>query len=112
MAAQGTEEQDDAGPRGPGAPGGMTGPERAGGPGGGHGGAWPGTSRRLSGREQAFWYGLAGVSYVVASIVQKGLSNWFVGPMWLVAVVWFGPLLADRARAAWRRNPAEEPEEP
>jgi hypothetical protein len=85
----GIEEQGDAGPRG------------------------PGTARRLGHREQAFWYGFAAVTYVIASIVQKGLSNWFVGPLWLVAVVWFGPLLVDRVRSAARtarqRNRPEEP---
>jgi hypothetical protein len=63
--------------------------------------------RRLSRNEQIFWYGFAAVTYVVASIIQKGLSNWFVGPMWLVAVVWFGPLVTAQIR---RRRPAGAPE--
>jgi hypothetical protein len=58
--------------------------------------------RRLTGPETAFWYGLAGVSYVVVSIFHKFLLNWFIGPLWLVAVVWLGPLLVDRARARVR----------
>lgn len=61
--------------------------------------------RRLNIRETAFWYGLAGVSYVVLSIYQKFLLNWFVGPLWLVAVVWAGPALVDRFR---RRRPSPE----
>jgi energy-converting hydrogenase Eha subunit G len=58
--------------------------------------------RRLTGGETAFWYGLAGVSYVALSIFHKFLLNWFIGPLWLVAVVWLGPLLVDRARARVR----------
>jgi hypothetical protein len=58
--------------------------------------------RRLTGPETAFWYGLAGVSYVVVSIFHKFLLNWFIGPLWLVAVVWLGPLLVDRVRARAR----------
>jgi hypothetical protein len=54
--------------------------------------------RRLSGRETALWYGLAGVTYVVASIWQKGLLNWIIGPLWLVAFVWLGPMVADLFR--------------
>jgi hypothetical protein len=56
------------------------------------------TARRLSGRETAFWYGLAGVTYVGVSIFHKFLLNWFVGPLWLVAVVWLGPLFVDAVR--------------
>lgn len=63
--------------------------------------------RRLDRRETVFWYGLAGVTYVVASIFQKGLLNWFAGPMWLVAVVWLGPLLTDRVRHRRRTPPPQ-----
>lgn len=52
--------------------------------------------RQLSGREEAVWYLVAAVTYVAASLLQKGLLNWFVGPVWLVAVVTLGPLAADR----------------
>jgi hypothetical protein len=52
--------------------------------------------------ESASWYGVAGVSYIGASIVEKGLLNWLVGPIWLVAVIWGGPALVDRLR---RRAP-------
>lgn len=55
-------------------------------------------SRRLSRRESAFWYLLAAVSYIVVSLLQKGLLNWVVGPLWLVAVVVLGPALVDRVR--------------
>ena len=52
--------------------------------------------RRLSGREEALWYLVAGISYIGASLVEKGLLNWFIGPVWLVAVVTLGPAAADR----------------
>jgi len=42
------------------------------------------------------WYLVAAVTYVAASLLEKGLLNWFIGPAWLVAVVTFGPLAADR----------------
>ena len=58
--------------------------------------------RSLSGREEALWYLVAGVTYVGASLFQKGLLNWLIGPVWLVAVVTLGPLAADRLR---RRRP-------
>ncbi len=58
-----------------------------------HGGA-----RRLGSGETAFWYGLAGVSYVGLSIFHKFLLNWLIGPLWLVAFVWLGPALVDRVR--------------
>jgi energy-converting hydrogenase Eha subunit G len=58
----------------------------------------PVRTRRLSGAETALWYGLAGVTYIGASIFHKFLLNWFVGPLWLVAVVWAGPALVDRLR--------------
>lgn len=55
-------------------------------------------SRRLSGRETAFWYALAAVSYIGIGIHQKWLLTWFLGPAWLVAFVVSGPMLADRVR--------------
>jgi hypothetical protein len=54
--------------------------------------------RQLTRREKVLWYGLAAVTYIAASIVQKSLLNWFVGPLWLVVFVWLGPLLTDRVR--------------
>lgn len=60
--------------------------------------------RRLTGGETAFWYGLAGTTYVGASLLEKGLLNWFVGPLWLVVVICAGPALVDRVRP--RRGPA------
>jgi hypothetical protein len=65
----------------------------------------PASGRRLSGRETALWYGVAGLSYVGVSIFHKFLLNWFVGPLWLVVVVWLGPLLVDRVRGRGRRRP-------
>jgi hypothetical protein len=50
------------------------------------------------------WYVIAAVSYCAASIVEKGLLNWFVGPLWLVAVVWLGPELVDLVRARSSRR--------
>lgn len=64
----------------------------------------PPGERQLTRGEKLFWYGLAAVSYIVASIVHKGLSNWFVGPMWLVAVIWFGPMITDAVRGRNRRG--------
>lgn len=53
-------------------------------------------SRRLTGAEEWIWYVLAGTSYIVLGIWHKWLLNWFVGPVWLVAVVVVGPWLTDR----------------
>jgi len=55
-------------------------------------------SRQLSGRETAFWYTVAAVTYCGAAVFEKGLLNWIIGPLWLVAVVWAGPELVDRLR--------------
>lgn len=46
----------------------------------------------------AFWYAAATVTYISASIVEKGLLNWFIGPLWLVGFVWAGPALTARIR--------------
>ena len=54
--------------------------------------------RRLSRREEAGWYLVAAVTYVGASLLEKGLLNWLIGPGWLVAVVTFGPVAVDRLR--------------
>jgi hypothetical protein len=53
-------------------------------------------SRRLTGREQAVWYLVAGITYVVAALNEKALLTWLVGPAWVVVVLWFGPPLVDR----------------
>lgn len=58
-------------------------------------------SRRLRGREEWFWYLAAGISYALLGIWHKFLLNWFVGPVWLVAVVVVGPAVWDRVRG-WR----------
>jgi hypothetical protein len=55
-------------------------------------------SRRLAGKEEWFWYLAAGISYIAVSMFHKGLLNWFVGPLWLVAVVVVGPAVWDRLR--------------
>jgi hypothetical protein len=49
-----------------------------------------------------FWYLFAGITYLAASIWQKGLLNWIIGPLWLVAVVWIGPALVNRVRKRHR----------
>jgi hypothetical protein len=38
-------------------------------------------SRRLTGREEWFWYVAAAVTYIVCGIWQKFLLNWFIGPL-------------------------------
>ena len=55
-------------------------------------------SRRLGRGETALWYLVAAVSYIAVSLLQKGLLNWVVGPLWLVAVVVGGPALVDKVR--------------
>jgi hypothetical protein len=57
--------------------------------------------RRLTGREEWFWYLAAAISYILLGIWHKFLLNWFVGPVWLVAFVVIGPALWDRVRG-WR----------
>ncbi len=52
--------------------------------------------RQLSGREEALWYLLAAATYIGASLLEKSLLNWLVGPVWLVAVVSLGPAATDR----------------
>jgi hypothetical protein len=59
-------------------------------------------SRRLGSVEQAVWYLVAGVTYVGLGIYHKWLLNWFVGPVWLVAVVVAGPWLTDQIGARLR----------
>ncbi len=59
-------------------------------------------SRRLGSVEQLVWYLVAGVSYVGLGIYHKWLLNWFVGPVWLVAVIVVGPWLTDQVRARLR----------
>jgi hypothetical protein len=38
-------------------------------------------------------YALAAVTYIVASIYNKWLLDWVIGPLWLVAWVWGVPAL-------------------
>lgn len=56
----------------------------------------------MSGGEEAVWYLVAAITYVGASLVEKALLNWLIGPLWLVAVVTLGPLAADRLRSRRR----------
>lgn len=53
-------------------------------------------SRRLTGKEEWFWYVAAAISYILFGIWHKFLLNWFVGPLWLIAVVVAGPAIWDR----------------
>jgi hypothetical protein len=55
-------------------------------------------SRRLSPGESWFWYLLAGSTYIGFSMFHKFLLNWIIGPVWLIAVIWAGPMLVDRLR--------------
>ena len=52
--------------------------------------------------EEWIWYVVAALTYIGAGILQKGLLNWIVGPVWLVTVVVAGPWLFDRVRDAVR----------
>jgi len=61
-------------------------------------------SRLLAGKEEWFWYVVAAVSYILLGIWHKFLLNWFVGPVWLVAVVVIGPAVWDRIRGLRRRR--------
>jgi len=54
--------------------------------------------------EEWIWYVVAAVTYIGAGVVQKGLLNWIVGPIWLVTVVVGGPWLFDRVRQALGRR--------
>lgn len=55
-------------------------------------------SSRLTGPTEWYWYLAAAVSYIGFGIFHKFLLNWFVGPVWLVAVVVIGPAVVDRLR--------------
>lgn len=61
-------------------------------------------SRRLVGAEEWFWYLVAAVSYILLGIWHKWLLNWFVGPVWLVAIVVIGPWATDRLGITGRRE--------
>ncbi|HEV7761216.1 MAG TPA: hypothetical protein VGO78_19550 [Acidimicrobiales bacterium] len=52
----------------------------------------------MSRGEKAFWYALAGITYCGVAIFEKGLLNWIIGPIWLVAFVAGGPAVVDRIR--------------
>jgi hypothetical protein len=56
-------------------------------------------SPRLTGRAEWWWYLVAGVTYIVASVQFKWLLAWWVGPAWLVAVIVAGPAAVERWRA-------------
>ena len=61
-------------------------------------------SRRLLGAEEWGWYLLAAVSYILLGVWHKWLLNWFVGPLWLVAIIVVGPWLTDRMGLTGRRR--------
>lgn len=54
--------------------------------------------RRLSLRETWVWYLVAFVSYVLVGMEEKWLLTWFLGPLWLITTVWFGPIVWDAVR--------------
>jgi hypothetical protein len=54
--------------------------------------------RRLSPKESALWYTVAAVTYIAIGTWQKVLLTWFIGPMWVVATLTFGPRIYDRFR--------------
>lgn len=56
--------------------------------------------RRLSPGTELAWYVAAGVSYIAAGSVHKVLLTWLVGPAWVVATLWFGPVVFDAAVGA------------
>jgi hypothetical protein len=59
--------------------------------------SWSHLHRRpLKGREEVVWYLVATVTYVAASLIERSLLNWLVGPVWLVTVVSVGPVAVDR----------------
>ena len=65
-------------------------------------------SRRLTGREEWFWYVAAAVTYTTLGIWHKWLLNWFVGPIWLVGIIVAGPWLTDRLGITGRHRAASE----
>jgi hypothetical protein len=65
--------------------------------------------RRLSASESWWWYSVGFVSYAALGVWHKWLLNWFVGPVWLIAVVWLGPALVGARRARTRRRIVEVP---
>jgi hypothetical protein len=64
-------------------------------------------SRRLTGAEEWIWYLVAGISYITLGIWHKWLLNWFIGPVWLIAIVVIGPWLTDRLHLTKRSTDAE-----
>lgn len=74
--------------------------------------------RTLSPGAEWAWYVVAGVTYIAAGSAHKALLTWLVGPAWVVATLWFGPVVFDvaagaieravhrgRPRRPWRRPP-------
>jgi hypothetical protein len=66
--------------------------------------------RRLSPKESAIWYTVAAVTYIAIGTWQKVLLTWFIGPMWVVATLTFGPRSYDRLRG--RSNEANSVGQP
>ncbi len=57
----------------------------------------------LTRRLELALYLFAGATYVGLGMFHKFLLNWIIGPVWLVAVVWFVPSLVDVVRRRWVR---------
>jgi hypothetical protein len=55
---------------------------------------------RLSPGVELGWYVVAAVTYIAAGSVHKALLTWLVGPAWVVATLWFGPVVLDAALGA------------
>jgi energy-converting hydrogenase Eha subunit G len=63
--------------------------------------------RRLSGKESALWYAVAAITYIGFGTWQKVLLTWFIGPMWLVCTLTFGPRLYDKVRGQFGARKAK-----
>jgi hypothetical protein len=59
--------------------------------------------RSLSPVTELAWYVVAGVTYIAAGSAHKALLTWLVGPAWVVATLWFGPIVFDAAGGALDR---------
>ena len=61
----------------------------------------PPNGRALSPGPERAWYAVAAVTYIAAGSVHKALLTWLVGPAWVVATLWFGPVVLDAALGAF-----------
>jgi hypothetical protein len=61
--------------------------------------------RSLSPVPELAWYVVAGVTYIAAGSAHKVLLTWLVGPAWVVATLWFGPIVFDTVVGTLDRHP-------